>query len=507
MYVAPQTSIRILKNVPLDNTYNNTIYFSSAENQQTYFSGLTKYTVNDATYQRVNKGIMRVEYSADNLYDCNYLMFRNNGFGTKWFYAFITSVEYVNNITSEIQFELDVMQTWMFDYELKECLVEREHSASDNIGDNTIPENLELGEYVTDDFDGTGVLGGLSIVIAATFDDEMTKAIGSRYGGLFSGIQYTVFENNAEGAGEAEQFIETATDEGLADGIVSIFMIDSSMVSEKFSSSPKSYQIVKGKNIYALGEYTPRNKKLFTYPYNFLYVTNLQGGSAAFPYEYFDGLTCTFQLTGDMSCDPSVVLAPRKYKGSGNLPNYDEKLVLTGYPQCPFAIDSYRAWLAQSKASLTVSAMSMAIGMAVPASQGLLPFVSYLGSQIPSATSMLVENYQHSIAPPQARGGTGSSTAASIGILDFAFMHKHIREEYARIIDEYFDMYGYACHRVKVPNRIVRPAWTYTKTSGCVIKGNLPADDIARICSIYDAGIRFWTNGNNVGNYSINNSV
>ena len=38
------------------------------------------------------------------------MMFQNSAYGDKWFYAFITSVEYVNDVTSNISFEIDVMQ-------------------------------------------------------------------------------------------------------------------------------------------------------------------------------------------------------------------------------------------------------------------------------------------------------------------------------------------------------------------------------------------------------------
>lgn len=112
MYIQPQTNIRILKNVPLDTTYGHTIYFSDASSQQTYFTGKQKYNLGNYTYQRVKKGVARVGIKSDNLYDCNYMMFQNTSYGTKWFYAFITSVEFVNNECSEITFELDVMQTW-----------------------------------------------------------------------------------------------------------------------------------------------------------------------------------------------------------------------------------------------------------------------------------------------------------------------------------------------------------------------------------------------------------
>ena len=151
MYIAPNTTIRMLKDVPLDNTYRNTIYFAYVANQTSYFSGKTKYTFAAQSYQRVQKGTLRIGRKADDLYDCNYLMFQNTAYGNKWFYAFVTGVEYVNNETSEVSFEIDVMQTWHFDYDVKMSFVEREMSVTDNIGDNLVPENLEIGDYIHED--------------------------------------------------------------------------------------------------------------------------------------------------------------------------------------------------------------------------------------------------------------------------------------------------------------------------------------------------------------------
>ena len=99
MYIAPGTAVRLLRNIPLDSTYNHTIYFGSRSAQTSYFSSMAKYSLNEYTYQRVKRGVIRVGIVADNLYDCNYVMFQNSNFGSKWFYAFIKSVEYVNNET------------------------------------------------------------------------------------------------------------------------------------------------------------------------------------------------------------------------------------------------------------------------------------------------------------------------------------------------------------------------------------------------------------------------
>ena len=507
MYIEPNTIIRILKGCPLDNTYNHTIYFSSASEQVSYFQSLTKYTFADQSYQRVQRSRMRVQRKAEDLYDCNYLMFQNSSFGNKWFYAFITSVEYVNNVTSEIAFEIDVMQTWFFDYTLKECFVDREHSVTDSVGDNLIPENLELGDYVTDDFLSENNLASTSVVVAATFDKSYNDVGGRYYGGMFTGLCFNIFDNSKDGAAQVEEFILGAG--AKSDGIISVFLIPSTMTTV-LNQSAKTYDVSFTKNLSNIDGYVPRNKKLFTYPYNLLYVTNLQGNTAEFHYEYFDGDDCEFTVAGDFSPNPSVILAPNKYKGTP-LVNYDEKIVLSGFPQLAWTTDTFKAWIAQNASSLAVNALSSAVGSYLGLA-GLAgksnPYLAEQGAYAGLGTSVLSslsQIYQAAIAPNQSHGGAGSQTMGALNLLNFGIMHKHIRAEFARIIDDYFDMFGYATHRVKVPNRNSRPHWNYVRTKGCVVTGSVPADDMNNICSIYNNGITFWKNGSEVGNYSLDN--
>lgn len=172
MFIEPNTNIRILKNVPLDNTYKHTLYFSTHEQQESYFKSLTKHTLTNQTYQRVNKGVARVGLKAESLYDCNYIMFQNESFGSKWFYAFITKVEYVNNIVSEITFEIDVMQTWCFDYFLRECYVAREHTETDVVGEHLVAEPVDLGNVICTNIQKTGKFDGYVAVIARAEDNE-----------------------------------------------------------------------------------------------------------------------------------------------------------------------------------------------------------------------------------------------------------------------------------------------------------------------------------------------
>ena len=114
----------------------------SAADQFTAFSGYTKYTLTEQTYIRHSINSIRVEYSADDVIDCNYMIFQNSAFSNKYFYAFITDVEYVSNNTCRIVFDIDNLQTYYFDIDFLPSLIAREHSQTDNIGDSVTPEPI-----------------------------------------------------------------------------------------------------------------------------------------------------------------------------------------------------------------------------------------------------------------------------------------------------------------------------------------------------------------------------
>ena len=69
------------------------------------------------------------------------------------------------------------------------------------------------------------------------------------------------------------------------------------------------------------------------------------------------------------------------------------------------------------------------------------------------------------------------------------------------MIDTFFDKYGYAINKIDTPSLNVRSKWTYLKTRDCTIEGSVPCVDMKLICAIFDKGITFWTNGDEVGRY------
>lgn len=506
MYINPNTTIKILRNVPLDNTYEHTIYFANSSAQSSYFSGLAKYTFEAQTYQRVKRGYIRVAKNAESLYDCNYLMFQNSAFGSKWFYAFIKSVEYINNGVSEIEFEIDVMQTWFFDYNLKECFVEREHSATDEIGENLVPETVNVGEYVYGNRTSSDLT--LNYVVQTTCDPNTYEDIlGSTYTMLDKKIVSGTyaFETDADGLinylrgigldGEHSEFQEQHQTQ-VANSTVAI------------NIAPTTIKKLLTHTGAMIWQYSPRNKKLLQYPYTFIYVTNNQGGSAVYKFEYFLNSTPTFYACGDISGGSPAILYPSNYKNLGE--NTDEAITMSSFPAISFSSNYYDQWLARTQTQTLPNLLNgMVMGVASGALTGnLAGAVAGAGlSTLGSIANLMNEGEHAKIQGSQTSGQTSGVISYWLGLLNFVITTKCITPQMAKTIDDYFDKFGYATHRLKIPNIGVRPHWTYTKTVGCVIKGSVPSDDMHKICSIYDKGITFWKNGSEVGNYSLNNTV
>ena len=216
-----------LLNVPLENDYKNTLYFTSKEAQQEYFQSRIvtskgrKLMFDNFSYQRKDSFI-RVPSHFDDLQGVNYAMYQNSAYSNKWFYAFITDIKYVDDGRTDIVIETDYMQTWFFDYNVKESFVEREHVNNDGYYQNLIDEGLPYGDYQNSYISNFTGFGTSHPVMSTTVDpnDGSTNVGGGTYGGVFCGSNYYIFQSD----GHLKSAIERIASGGKSDGIVSIFM-------------------------------------------------------------------------------------------------------------------------------------------------------------------------------------------------------------------------------------------------------------------------------------------
>lgn len=316
------------------------------------------------------------------------------------------------------------------------------------------------------------------------------------YGGIYSGVEY--IWNPASETSVIDDFFNRMTENNQQDSIVATFMFPS-----VFFTADGKLDALKLKTIprpTTIGGYTPRNKKLFTFPFCYLTVDALNA-SHTYRWEWFkDGSEANFLIYAALSCSPEIACQPVSYN-NGSVAT--DEVVMTGFPQVAYTIDTYRAWVAQKSLGEVTSFIGQGIGTIASAASGnLVGGVLGVVGMAESYASMQVE----STAGNRARGNQGASADVATGAKDFYFRTMGCSEEYAEMIDGFFDRYGYSCCKMKVPNRNVRRQWTYTQTQNCNIKGNVPADDLATIAGIYNKGITFWRNPNNLGNYSLNNS-
>ena len=507
----PSTEIVLCRNVPLDNSYDHQLTFASQAAQAAYFYTKAYKTLQDNSYQRVMSNRFRIQCSIGEAMSCNYIYFSNNAHEGKTIYAFITGWEYINEVTTEITYEIDVFQTFWFDINIRACFVEREHSLTDVIGANTIPENLEAGEYkligssALDPYAYEGIATtNACAIFYCTFDDNFQPYTGGFANYVYSGLCAHICTT----VNEIQTFIQnTLNNEGSLDGIIAGFMCPYTPL--VLSNIEWTRQITK--QYVSIDGYVPKNKKLFTAPYYVLRIRN-DADVAEYKFEFFNGNTCDFALVGCILPEPTLTLIPKNYLCSTDGKRLDLRQVTSKFPQIALAQDTYKAYIAQNSSSI----YTQFLGRTTETGMDVIrhAFSGNITGYLSDVASWAVEN-QNTLAkledmkfrPTQLNGAQTSLSDYSLGAKKFYADILSIKAEYARIIDEFFSMYGYATHRVKVPNITGRPYWNYVKTQGVVLDvANAPQQFVQKLMDCFNKGITFWHDPANVGNYALDNS-
>lgn len=526
-------------NVPLESDYKNTLYFTSKQNQESYFKGKVKkqYTSgNTMSYQRKD-GYIRVDEDMDTLLSLgiNYVMYQNKAFSNKYFYAFITDMKYVSPGRTDVFIKTDVMQTWFFEHKVKPSFVEREHVSDDSIGKHTIPEDLDTGDYVRVGAipidDDNNNLWCYVVGVTRDYTDNFRFVGGKIYNGIYSGMRYfacmttpdvqTLIEKYDAYPDDIQQiFVCPRKIAGISGsgstttGIVAIAEgVGATQLAEKLCSRPNT-----------LDGYTPRHKKLLTYPYQYLLADNQCGAATDYHYEKFkDPTNMRFRIYG--VCSPGVprILMPFDYGYSADSglgytdTNTPYCLTLGRYPTCNWSTDTYTAWLVHNQKNLDLAMINGYVQTATGALSTISNVLSggtgesgatgiYNGAM--SIANVMANKYQHSFLPNQSKGNANCGDVITSMYMNKPILQSmQIKREYAEIIDDYFHMFGYKVNKVKLPNKEHRGRWWYTKTIDVNIDGPIPNKDMQELKDCYNRGITFWRNSEEIQNYSLSNGI
>lgn len=123
---APNGTIYLVSGAPIDMTYHHQIDFKNPEEQFVFWGSKVIKELTSYSYVRREKRSIHVSIPFDELDGINYLYYRAKD-NAKFYYAFVTDRQYVNPKSSIIFFEIDVFQTFMFDFKFKPSYVLQAH--------------------------------------------------------------------------------------------------------------------------------------------------------------------------------------------------------------------------------------------------------------------------------------------------------------------------------------------------------------------------------------------
>lgn len=497
--------------------------------QLAYFQGKAKYILENYSYVRTSNRI-KIQLNPEDIIDCNYIVFRNAAFGTHWYMGFITNTHYINDNTCEIEWKLDVIQTWAFDFELQPSYIERGHVTRDGVGQNLVQENLPIGNYVYKEDQWTFPIGASednAIYMARTTDWDYQPVEGQIISGIYQGCQFLALD----GESAANLLIKKMTENNAGDSIVNLFMFPARLL--LLVNGGARIEITVPPNYNDLNGYTPKNNKLFTYPYNFLTITDNEGNTGNLRYENFTNPIggCKFQYSAALTASPAMSLFPVNYNGREY--NVAEGISIL-FPLCSYNVDTFKAWLAQNHYQRTTQqniidrtysrqttlntigtiggvigniALGNVVGAVATAGGGVLSQMNRDFSYDNEIAKINAIEDDKSTQPPQSRGTAHGDVLWSDTMKGVKIYPTTIRAENARIIDDFWTMFGYPIRQIHVPNLKARETWTYIKTKGINMNTVIENKYLVELKNYFEQGLTFWLNGDYIGEYGRSNSI
>lgn len=529
-YVRPDSTVYILSGVECDRNYDHVKWFNSRSEQFSYMVDHRIKSYDNITY--VRDGVVMMDAWADDLYSANYMMFRNTAFNDRWFYAFIDVIRWENNRTVEVHYTMDLWQCWWMDCKVGECFVEREHVLDDTIGLHTIPEQIEYGplevistEKLTDFTQN--VVYGIELAISeeqlSSIQNQPIWFTGKVLGKVFQGskIGYTT---DADGLLDFVQNILTA---GYQNTIVQIFTIPEALAPRSEAGRFTTTKHIKEIPV-RFGDFRPNNNKMYCAPYCQYVIYSPTGDKMVLnPEKFKDRSNRRIFIVGNTCAQPQVIVTPSDYNGvdgtdystgftlnygamgSFSYDAYQAEIASYGFSQLPQSSDDLGqtlGTLARYGSQILGSVKGAITGAQAGSTGGLLGMGAgaVAGGGI-QALSGLAQYSKDTHDTTRLSGSTSGNILWSAGVQEVYCQIRQIREEYAKTIDQFFDMYGYKVNKLKRPQMEGRPAWNYVKCQNVALTGKIPADAQLLIKSVMEHGVTFWKT--TFHNYSADNSI
>lgn len=391
-------------------------------------------------------------------------------------------------------------------------------------------------------------------------------AIGGWYNNIYSGAKYYAFPMEESGPkNQVRLWLQWLSEGGGMDGLCNMFLFPSVFLPPvgddhgiEENTEPKMWHLLveppnKEEYIKEKVDYLPQNNKVFTYPYSFLRLVAPGKGVSDYRFEWFNYNTAVshsgyFECYMPLDPDANLIMVPLGYAGCAES-NYNEMFYMPFTTKLSWTNSAYDSWSAQNflsnaltvamaglsltnpvgkaassvisgyRASTTALATAGTVTNAVSGSgkasamgtfeTGLENLGKYItdNADVLSSVAGLASTAERMVLTPEKMCGSYSGNGLySVGAMRCSVQVMVPCIDDMRSIDTFFSMYGYQVDRLTTPNRAGRKRWNYVKTVNADFTGKVPEEDLAKINSIYNAGVTFW-HDDNVGQYSNDNSI
>ena len=543
----PTTNLRLLS-VPLESDYSNTLWFPNVEAQTTYFTGKIIKTFDDFNYIKKDNTIVVAE-EIDKLYNCNYIMYKNTNFSTRWFYAFINRMEWASNGSTRLYVSTDVIQTWFFDITYYQSYVDRCHSDTDVAGDNIVPEDFTTGDAGGYQIAGSLDLSPNEIVLFATANSNgSVTTAGGAVNGIYSGAVPVLDGVSLSSPSVLQTTLNDYVNNGTANAIAKIQQYPSSIAISggKLLSFNKTPTNING--------YKPTNNKMLSAAFISCFIS-MYGQECSFSPAFISQSIVALKVV----CD----------KTSGMITTFvtdysDEKIsnfsISASIPESSWSYNQYKndynlhsdsngRMTARMRRDRTSNIVNSALGLVDSAlsgvgaitqagfdygQSGLTPYsnrpsgyttvdsnrlVSSVRRGYNSANELInsiagIDSISQELAyikesynAPAVGSTAASNTYITGGQVFLTYGYKVPPLDLVKRCDKFLSVYGYKQSEYRTINLHARSNWTYIRTLGLNASGNFPDDDMKVIKQVFDKGVFFWSYTAQFGNFDQVNPI
>ena len=543
--------LHIYKNFPIQD-YTNEVYYTSQSERDKAFYNATTFAIDNISDINFNKKVITLDIPYSDLVRYNYGCISTEiGDTSKMpdlvnnIFIFIDNIEWSQNLrTATIHFSIDYFQTYIYQIDFQNCFIEREHVKDDTFGKHILDEGLPFDEYIIQDYEElNGRNNGMYFCIATSDVSNVLSQSANGYVALPSVSKPSKYEQSIlivydDDLNNITSLISLLTARGKSDGISGFYSVPKSAISDKISSKCYTtdtadclhYITICDDDIttfYAymqrpikIQNYTPNNSKCFTYPYCFVNISNNNGNSIKAQFEKVSG---TNKELIEFEYYFPIIEGSTSF---GYLKNYENIIKNFDYTiqgntniELPFVTNTFSAYMSANQNSISnqyktiernenmsivknaVSTTSSLIGSVMTGNVG-----GFIQGTVNSGMNLAetklnsynqranIDNALKDVAnrPNVAHGsfiGNGNILANKLG---FTMQLITVTEENIKMIDNYFDLFGYKVNRIGTPNLNSRPYFNYVKTNGCNLVAPIPCEAINVIKNVFDNGITLW---------------